>query len=189
MPRKYPRFLISATNMIPMNKQLIKMIIRAIAASGFAIAILLPGVSYAKTNGVLQSLLSLAKETFGISPALANANTQFPGSAERQPRKVMTVVATAYNSEPGQTDDTPCITANGHDLCDTYATYGADNTIAANFLPMGTAVRFPELYGDQIFVVRDRMNARYGYGRIDLWLPTHQEATQFGVERMEMEIF
>lgn len=172
-----------------MNKQFIKQYTRVMAVVGLILALLMPQVSYAKSTGILESLIGLARDTFGITEARADANTEFPDSVERLPRKVITVVATAYNSEPGQTDDTPCITANGHDLCDTYATYGADNTIAANFLPIGTAVRFPDLYGDKVFVVRDRMNARYGYGRIDLWLPVKAEAKQFGVQKLAMEIF
>ena len=173
--------------MIPMNK-FIKMSIRVILVIGVIAAVLVPQVSQAKT-GVFQNLIDFAKDTFGISDAKADANTEFPDSTARDPRKVIMVVATAYNSEPGQTDDTPCITANGHDLCDTYATYGADNTIAANFLPIGTTVRFPDLYGDKVFVVRDRMNARYGYGRIDMWLPVKADAKIFGVKRLTMEIF
>lgn len=172
-----------------MNNQFIKMSIRTIAAAVLIAAILLPRASYARSEGVFQSLVDFARDAFGIDEAKADDSAVFPDSAERQPRKVITVVATAYNSEPGQTDSTPCITANGHDLCDTYATYGADNTIAANFLPIGASVRFPSLYGDKIFVVRDRMNARYGYGRVDLWLPEKADAKQFGVKKLAMEIF
>lgn len=119
----------------------------------------------------------------------AEEPAQFPVAQDKQPVKTITVVSTAYNSLVGQTDSTPCITANGHDLCKQYEEQGFGNTIAANFLKMGTQVKFPELYGDKIFVVRDRMNARYGYGRIDIWLPEYNEAKQFGVKRLKMEIF
>jgi 3D (Asp-Asp-Asp) domain-containing protein len=54
---------------------------------------------------------------------------------------------------------------------------------------LGTQVRFPELYGDKVFVVRDRMNARYGYGRIDIWLPELSEAKIFGAQWLVMEVF
>lgn len=114
---------------------------------------------------------------------------QFPVANDKQPIKTLTVVSTAYNSLVDQTDSTPCITANGHDLCKQYEEEGFGNTIATNFLPMGTQVKFPELYGDKIFIVRDRMNARYGYGRIDIWLPEYSEAKIFGVKRLKMEIF
>ncbi|MFA4830735.1 MAG: hypothetical protein WC862_00190 [Patescibacteria group bacterium] len=113
----------------------------------------------------------------------------FPLSADRKPVKTIKAVATAYTSHVWQTDDTPCITANGFDLCEFYEKKGFGNTIASNFLPMGTQVRFPEIFGDKIFVVRDRMNARYGYGRIDIWMPELPEAKVFGVKRLVMEVF
>ena len=116
-------------------------------------------------------------------------DAEFPVANDKEPVKTITVVSTAYNSLAGQTDSTPCITANGHNLCKQYEEQGFGNTIATNFLPMGTQVRFPELYGDKIFVVRDRMNARYGNGRIDIWLPEYSEAKKFGVKRLQMEIF
>lgn len=105
------------------------------------------------------------------------------------PNKTYQVIATAYSSEVAQTDDTPCITATGYDVCENYAKYGAANTIASNFLPLHTIVKIPELYGDQVFVVRDRMNARYGYNRIDIWLPTRGQAVKFGAKKITLEIY
>jgi len=93
------------------------------------------------------------------------------------------VVMTAYNSEPGQTDDSPCITANGFNVCE----HGIEDTIAANFLKFGTQVRIPELFGDRVFVVRDRMNKRYT-DRVDVWLLSHENAIDFGVQYATIEI-
>lgn len=90
---------------------------------------------------------------------------------------------TAYNSEVGQTDDSPCITANGFNLC----SHGIEDTIAANFLYFGTKVRIPELFGDKVFVVRDRMNARYS-DRVDVWMINKQDAKQFGAKVAKIEI-
>lgn len=90
---------------------------------------------------------------------------------------------TAYNSEPGQTDNSPCVTANGFNLCE----HGTEDTIAANHLKFGTKVRIPELFGDQIFIVRDRMNPRYA-SRIDIWMAEKQTAKEFGVRRGMVEI-
>lgn len=105
------------------------------------------------------------------------------------PKIVKSVLATAYSSTPGQTDNTPCVTATGYDVCENYALYGSDNTIASNFLPVHTLVKIPELYGDKIFVVRDRMNARYGYNNIDLWMPTYSKAKNFGLKQVTIEIY
>lgn len=124
----------------------------------------------------------------GVADTKTETN-EFPVANEKNPLKKITVVITAYSSEVWQTDSTPCITANGHDLCKQYNEQGFGDTIAANFLPMGKQVKIPGLFGDKIFVVRDRMNARYGYGRIDIWMPSTEEARQFGVKRIEMEVF
>lgn len=114
----------------------------------------------------------------------------FPTAESRNALRTMYVVATAYSSEAAQTDDTPCMPAMwGFDLCEYYEKYGIADSIAANDLPLGTQVRFPELYGDKVFTVRDRMNKRYtGKSRIDFWLTEKSEAIEFGVKRIKMEI-
>ncbi|MEI6529308.1 MAG: hypothetical protein WCN88_02825 [Candidatus Falkowbacteria bacterium] len=90
---------------------------------------------------------------------------------------------TAYNSEAGQTDDSPCITANGFNVCE----HGIEDTIAANFLPMGTKVKIPDLYGDRIFVVRDRMNKKHP-NRVDVWMKNRSAAMQFGVKVAKIQV-
>jgi len=90
---------------------------------------------------------------------------------------------TSYNSEAGQTDDSPCITANMFNVCE----YGIEDTIAANFLKFGTKVRIPDLFGDRIFIVRDRMNKRYP-NRVDVWMLDKNDSKQFGVKRAQIEV-
>jgi len=65
---------------------------------------------------------------------------QLPDADLRNPTYVMRVTATAYNSVPEQTDDTPFITASGSHV--------RMGVIAANFLPMGTLVKIPDYFGD-----------------------------------------
>lgn len=115
--------------------------------------------------------------------------SSFPIAEDREPLQTVWVIATAYSSEAAQTDDTPCIPADGYDLCAHYEEYGEGNTIAANFLPLGAQVKIPDLYGDKIFIVHDRMNKRYGTGRIDIWMPTREEAVAFGVKRFKIEYY
>ena len=91
----------------------------------------------------------------------------------------MWIFVTAYSSTPDQTDDTPFITASGSHV--------RDGIIAANFLSIGTKVRFPTMYGDKIFVVEDRMNPRYTY-RADIWMRTREEAKQFGLRNLSIEV-
>lgn len=102
-----------------------------------------------------------------------------PEIPKRDPRRTMYIVVTAYNSEVGQTDDTPFITA--------FNTHVRDGIVATNFLPKGTIVRFPEVYGDKEFVVEDRMNKRYYY-HMDIWMEKKSEAVNFGSKFLKMEI-
>jgi len=90
---------------------------------------------------------------------------------------------TAYNSEIGQTDNSPCVTANGFDVCK----HGIEDTIAANFLPMGTKVKIPELFGDRVFVVRDRMNKKHP-NRVDVWMKDRHDAIHFGVRVAKIQV-
>lgn len=91
----------------------------------------------------------------------------------------MWMFVTAYSSTPDQTDETPLITASGSHV--------RDGVIATNFLPIGTKIRLPTIYGDKIFVVEDRMNERYYY-RADVWMRTREEAKQFGLKNAPIEV-
>lgn len=142
-----------------------------------------------ETKRIVMSSFPLQLETNGEETVEEPA--PFPVIEDRAPLKTITVAATAYNSLAGQTDSTPCIPAmHTFDLCKFYEENGFGNSIAANFLPLGTQVKFPDLYGDKIFVVRDRMNARYGYGRVDIWMYAKSDAKAFGIKRgLKMEIY
>ncbi|KPJ73730.1 hypothetical protein AMJ48_00310 [Parcubacteria bacterium DG_74_1] len=63
-----------------------------------------------------------------------------------------------------------------------------EGVIANNLLPFGTKVRLPEIYGDKIFVVEDRMNSRVGYYHVDIWLPSYRDALNFGSKRTYIEV-
>lgn len=91
----------------------------------------------------------------------------------------LTVDVTGYSSSPEETDDDPFITASGK--------YVGEGIVAANFLPLGTKIRFPERFGNQIFVVEDRMNKRF-YDKVDIWFDTKEEAKNFGVQSLKIEI-
>lgn len=90
---------------------------------------------------------------------------------------------TAYTSEAAQTDDDPCTTANGFNVCK----HGIEDTIAANFLKFGTKVRIPELFGNKVFVVRDRMNKRHPE-RLDVWFKDKPAALKFGIKLARIEV-
>lgn len=88
------------------------------------------------------------------------------------------VTLTAYNSEVAQCDGDPCTTATGFNVCD----HGIEDTVAANFLPFGTKIQIPELFGDRIFIVRDRTAKKYS-DRVDIWMLEKKDALQFGKRR------
>ncbi|MBU1176849.1 3D domain-containing protein [Patescibacteria group bacterium] len=89
------------------------------------------------------------------------------------------VLVTAYSSTPDQTDSTPFITASGSHV--------RDGIVACNFLSFGTYVRFPDMYGDKVFVVEDRMALRNSH-KIDIWFNTRWEAIQFGARNIRVEV-
>jgi 3D (Asp-Asp-Asp) domain-containing protein len=106
--------------------------------------------------------------------------TTLPEAGDVEAWETHYVIATAYSSTVDQCDSTPFITANN--------TRVRDGIIAANFLPFGTRVRIPEIYGDKEFVVTDRMNKKYEY-RIDVWMETRQEAIDFGAQYVKLEVY
>lgn len=89
------------------------------------------------------------------------------------------VIITAYSSSPYETDSSPYITASGD--------WVQDGTVAANFLPFGTKLKIPELFGDKVFVVKDRMHPRKGY-QVDVWFPTRAQALHFGAYYTYIEL-
>lgn len=111
----------------------------------------------------------LSSQTFllGINP------TFVPLAAKK-------IVVTAYSSTPDQTDDTPFITASGKVV--------EDGIVASNFLAFGTKLRLPELFGDKIFIVEDRMHQRFSSDRLDIWFPDRETAQEFGIKTTVMEI-
>ena len=100
-------------------------------------------------------------------------------SAIQPQPNVIKVTITAYSSTHDQTDGDPFITASGKQV--------VDGIVAANFLEFGTKIKIPEIFGDKIFVVEDRMARRHNY-RIDIWFPNRNQAKRFGIQELEVII-
>lgn len=134
---------------------------------------------------ITNSFGSSITENFSQVPSaefLAQNYPVFPLEADQSKTKeteIVKILITAYSSKVKQTDDTPFITASG--------SYVRSGIVAANFLPFGATIRIPEIFGNQIFVVEDRLHERNG-DRIDIWMPTEKEALEFGVKISEIEI-
>lgn len=92
--------------------------------------------------------------------------------SEKVAKTAKSIFLTAYSSDPEQTDDTPFITASGSTV--------RDGIVATNLLPFGTKVMFPELFGNKVFTVEDRMAARFK-DRMDIWMNSRSEALKFGL--------
>ena len=94
--------------------------------------------------------------------------------------KTIKMMLTGYSSTPDQTDDTPFITASGKKV--------TDGIIANNMLPFGTKIRIPELYGDKVFTVQDRMHQRKGLYHADIWFSERSDAKSFGAKLASIEV-
>ncbi len=105
---------------------------------------------------------------------------QLPTNPDRPPKQVVRLTVTAYSSTVDQTDGDPFTTASGAKV--------HDGMIAYNYLPFGTKVRFPDVFGDKVFVVEDRLNPRHGRYIADIWMPTREDAIKWGAPVVKMEI-
>jgi 3D (Asp-Asp-Asp) domain-containing protein len=92
-------------------------------------------------------------------------------------QEVLAMRVTAYASVPDETDNTPFITADG--------SYVHDGIAASNILPFGTEIEIPQLFGDKIFTIHDRMSAKIK-NTIDIWMPSVQQAIVFGVSHVKI---
>lgn len=102
------------------------------------------------------------------------------GSGEEKIVQRINVVVTAYSSSPLQTDNTPYITASG--------TYVREGIVANNLLSFGTRIKIPEVFGEKVFVVEDRLHSRKGYYHVDIWYPSRKEALNFGKKWTYIEV-
>jgi len=152
-------------------------------------------------NSLLQkegsSFLSRIKEIFsfpGLNKPVIEKRERFPSDPQimdyvkedisrllktYEIKRTYTVSATGYSSEVWQTDSTPFTTASN--------THVRDGVIAANFLPFGTLVRIPEIFGGKIFIVEDRMNSRYWFN-VDVWFADTTVAKAFGRKTITIEV-
>ena len=151
----------------------------------FAAGMLISGVVL---GGLVTGNVSQPSDAFPIFSetkelAVLQGNTLLPIANPAAPLKVtkkIRMVITAYSSTVWQTDDDPFITASGDEV--------QEGIVANNLLSFGTKVRIPELYGDRVFTVQDRMHRRKGYYHLDIWFPSYTEAVNFGAKRTYVEV-
>jgi 3D (Asp-Asp-Asp) domain-containing protein len=138
-----------------------------------ALAVLLSFLQIATATAPGEPMTSVPEQLAGLSSFIARSPIEVNTITQQ-------VTLTAYSSTVDQTDDSPFITASN--------TMVRDGIIAANFLPFGTKVQIPSLFGEKVFVVEDRMHSRFN-DRIDIWFPDRATAKQFGKREATVVIY
>lgn len=156
---------------------------RIIKASLFSLTLLFS--LFSRFSGVLVEGSYSSIDKINVAPSanapyLSSQSSLIGANIFNATQKIQKVVVTAYSSTEDQTDDTPFITASNKVV--------EDGIVASNFLPFGTKIRLPELFGDKIFIVEDRMHHRFSSNHLDIWMPTRELAQNFGVKETFMEI-
>ncbi|MFA5431831.1 MAG: hypothetical protein WC319_03015 [Candidatus Paceibacterota bacterium] len=164
-----------------LNKQNFTIILFAVIVFSFSALILTIDAKSDNTNlaqgYLLEKSYSLESNTLAVF-----SNKEDRDEDVNQPkRKKIKVIITAYSSTTWQTDDTPFTTANGSTV--------RDGIVANNMLPFGTELRIPELYGNKVFTVEDRMHPRISNYQFDIWFPTLEQAQEFGIKETYIEVF
>jgi len=121
---------------------------------------------------------------FPLGVIVINSNSLLQASSpspvdSRELASRFRITVTAYSSSEDETDSTPYVTASG--------TRARDGVVASNIFPIGTQLRIPDLFGDKVFVVEDRMHGRFR-DRIDVWMPAKWRALHFGKQLAEIEV-
>lgn len=112
-------------------------------------------------------------------PYIAPGDDSLLAPNEFSSTRSVTALVTAYTSSEDETDSTPYITASN--------TFTRDGIVAANWLPFGTKVRIPAVFGNKVFTVEDRMHPKNDE-KLDVWFSTKEEAFKFGVQKTRIEI-
>ncbi|MEI6479478.1 MAG: hypothetical protein WCO21_01445 [bacterium] len=86
---------------------------------------------------------------------------------------------TAYTSSADECGNALGITKSGEPA--------RDGIVACNFLPLGTRIKIPDLFGEKEFIVKDRM-AKRKRNFIDIWVSSKKRAFQIGRSRMRIVI-
>jgi len=148
------------------------LVIAGLSASLLGFGILTIQQVFAKETGAIESQLSSIQGNSLMSVSKPQGDIKVV--------KKVKMMATAYSSTVEQTDSTPFITASGSTV--------RDGIVANNMLPFGTEIRIPELYGDKVFVVEDRMHSRKGSYHVDIWFPEYNQAKEFGAKTIYIEV-
>jgi 3D (Asp-Asp-Asp) domain-containing protein len=136
-------------------------------------------ISYNPGRGFFVGKRTICIMVLVIGAILFPSYIKADASSTSTPINPPEVWITAYASVPQETSDHPFITASGERV--------RDGIVAANFLPFGTEIEIPSLFGDKVFTVEDRMNRKFS-GRVDIWMPSVNDAIDFGIRHAQVVI-
>ena len=162
-----------------LNKQNFTIVLFAVIVFSFSALILTIDAKSDNTNLAKGYLSEKSYSTENNALSLFSTEDRDEDSRQEEYKKIK-VIITAYSSTTWQTDDTPFITANGSTV--------RDGIVANNMLPFGTELKIPELFGNKVFTVEDRMHSRKSNYQFDIWFPTLEEAQEFGVKETYIEV-
>ena len=141
-----------------------------------------------KEKGKIGKLAALTKNVFILLIIFTAFNICYADPVTLSYYKVKSEtirVVTAYNvGDPRQTDDTPCISANGENICRALAE--GEMRCAANFVPLGSRLHVDKI---GVCLVTDRMNRRYR-NRVDIAMQKdeYRKALRFGRQKLQVKI-
>jgi 3D (Asp-Asp-Asp) domain-containing protein len=141
--------------------------------------VLKPIVLSAESNSEVSGTETL-KEKMIILQENTLASISTPPIFDPSKIQKVRVILTGYSSTPEETDDTPFITASGSRV--------KDGIVANNYFSFGTEVRIPQVFGDKVFIVKDRMHWTKSNYHFDIWFPEKEKALEFGVKETYIEI-
>lgn len=167
--------------------------IKKIALGVLLTAFLLP-YNAAYANTYMAAASNAVDHIMGFHNDPDNAEINIVVETEKKPaktpeiKKTIRVTATAYSSTPWQTDDTPCITSTGYNVCNKTENIIAVSRDLVRSLGYHRQVMLPSLYGSEIFLIEDTMNARF-VNRIDVHHGSTEDARDFGLKRnVELQV-
>jgi len=133
-------------------------------------------------------LITLVTSPANASPIYQNAIQEksywdvpivVPTNTPEGSKDQIQAIVSYFTASVNETDDEPCITADGTNICNI-----EENIIAANWLPFNTKVKID----GKIYRVADRMNQRYQKPYVDILVKTKFEARRLGRQKKMLEV-
>lgn len=132
------------------------------------------GINRRKVLRIVSSLIALLC-VFVFARAWNSGQTLAPSEpGYKSPENSEVVVhahVTAYTSSADECGNDLGITSSGEPA--------RDGIVACNFLPFGTRIKIPAMFGDKEFVVKDRM-AKSKRNFVDVWVHSKRKAFRIG---------